>query len=102
LSSVREPAGADRADEIEDAHHGEHTRGTDGGQAEIRAERDEMGLDQAVGAGAADKEGREQGAARGRAHARVLDPVRGGLPAWCALRDALSPSAAARRSLRSR
>ncbi len=60
VETVGQPAGADRADEIESAHHGEHARRRRRGQAVVVAQRDEMGLDQPVGAAAADEEGGEQ------------------------------------------
>ncbi len=48
--TVRQPARADGANDIEQAHRGEHARGAHGRQAEIGAERHEVRLDQAVGA----------------------------------------------------
>jgi hypothetical protein len=60
FEAIREPAGADRADEIEHAHHGEHARCAHRGQPVVAAERDEMRLDEAVGAQAADEERSEQ------------------------------------------
>ncbi len=60
VEAVGQPAGADGADEIEDAHHRQHARRGDGRQPVIVAQRDEMGLDQAVGAAAADEERAEQ------------------------------------------
>ena len=60
VEAVGQPAGTDGADEIEDAHHRQHAGRGDRRQPVIVAQRDEMGLDQAVGAAAADEERAEQ------------------------------------------
>ena len=48
--AVGQPAGGDGADEIEDAHRREQAGGLHLRNAEIEAHRDQMHLDQAVGA----------------------------------------------------
>ena len=53
--AVRQPARHDGAEEIEYAHGGEQARGLHLRDAEIDAHRDQVHLDQAVGAGAADR-----------------------------------------------
>ena len=58
--AVRQPAGSDGAEEIEHAHRGEQARRLHLRNAEIEAHRNQMHLDQPVGAGAADEERREQ------------------------------------------
>jgi hypothetical protein len=64
--AVGQPAGRDRACEIEHAHGREQARGLHLRDAEIEAHRNEMHLNQAVGRGATDEEGREQNPERSR------------------------------------
>ena len=58
--AVRQPARRDGAEEIENAHRRQQARGLNLRDAEIEAHRNQMHLDQPVGAGAANEEGREQ------------------------------------------
>ena len=60
VEAVGQPARTDGAEEIEETHHRQHARRGHGCQAVIVAQGDEVGLDQAIGAAAADEERAEQ------------------------------------------
>ena len=60
VEAVGQPAGADGAEEVENAHHREHARRGHRRQAIVVAQRDEMGLNQSIGAATADEERAEQ------------------------------------------
>ena len=57
VEAVGEPAGGDRADEVEAAHDGERSGGRGGGDQIVTTHRDEVHLHEAVGGGAANEEG---------------------------------------------